>query len=201
MRTFLTIALISFALTGCNKKESPKTIENLKAAITAETIASAKYAAFAKKANEEGMLIIANLFDAASKAEAIHAFNNTTVLKESGNHMEAIKPTFEVKTTTENLQAAFDEGSKELTTMYPTALENAKKEKLEKIEKSLTWVVNAKKNQVEFYKKAVTAFQTNSFNVPVGYAVCPTCGNIYNASNVDTSCAICGAGSERFITN
>ena len=43
-----------------------KTIENLKAAITGESTASATYAAYAAKAAQEGQPLIQNLFEAAS---------------------------------------------------------------------------------------------------------------------------------------
>jgi rubrerythrin len=74
MKNILFIALISLiAFTGCNKPNPVKTIEDLKAGIKGETTASAKYAAFAQKASEEGNANIAKLFAAASKAESIHA--------------------------------------------------------------------------------------------------------------------------------
>ncbi len=48
-----------------------KTIENLKAAITGESTASATYAAYAAKAAQEGQPLIQKLFEAASKADFI----------------------------------------------------------------------------------------------------------------------------------
>ena len=48
------------------------TLDNLKAAIGGETGASAKYAAFAKAAKEQGYDQIARLFEATSAAEQIH---------------------------------------------------------------------------------------------------------------------------------
>ena len=53
-----------------------KTIENLKAAITGESTASATYAAYAAKAAQEGQPLIQKLFEAASKAESVHAANH-----------------------------------------------------------------------------------------------------------------------------
>jgi rubrerythrin len=72
MKNILFFAFICvIALTGCNQPKPVKTIENLKAGIKGETTASAKYAAFAQKAREEGNDTIAKLFDAASKSESI----------------------------------------------------------------------------------------------------------------------------------
>lgn len=58
-----------------------KTIENLKAAITGESTASATYAAYAAKAAQEGQPLIQKLFEAASKAESVHAANHNKVLE------------------------------------------------------------------------------------------------------------------------
>ena len=61
---------------------SDKTVKDLQAAFTGESTASAKYTAFAKKAREEGNPKVAVLFDAASKAESIHAGNHKAVLQQ-----------------------------------------------------------------------------------------------------------------------
>ena len=127
MKNILLLAfMVLLALTGCNKVNPVKTTENLKAGIKGETTASAKYAAFAQKAREEGYDTIAKLFDAASKAESIHAANHAKVLEALGEKMDEFKPEFEVKTTAENLQAAIDGETYEVTTMYPQFLTDAK---------------------------------------------------------------------------
>jgi Rubrerythrin. len=68
MKKFLFFAAMGIiALAGCTGPKPVKTIENLKAGIKGETTASAKYAAFAQKAKEEGNDTIAKLFEVASK--------------------------------------------------------------------------------------------------------------------------------------
>ncbi len=57
---------------GFGTCEVGTTLDNLKAAIGGETGASAKYAAFAKAAKEQGYDQIARLFEATSAAEQIH---------------------------------------------------------------------------------------------------------------------------------
>src|SRR5665648_1095367 len=112
MKTINLILLLAItslmAFTGCNQTKPVKTIKNLKEGIIGETTASKKYEAFALKAREEGYDTIAKLFDAASKAEAIHASNHKKVLEGLGETMEDFTPEFDVKTTAENLQAAID---------------------------------------------------------------------------------------------
>jgi rubrerythrin len=188
------------AMNACNEPKPIKTIENLKAGIKGETTASVKYLAFAQKAREEGNDTIAKLFDAASKAEGIHAANHKKVLEELGEKLEDFKPEFEVKTTAENLQAAIEGETYEMTTMYPQFLTDAKNEKEEKAEKSYTWAADTEKKHAEFYKKTLEALNTKSENsLPFEYEVCPVCGNTYDKAKMDDKCAFCQTPKEKFI--
>jgi rubrerythrin len=195
---FALAALIAF--TGCMQQKPVKTIENLKAGIKGETTASAKYAAFGQKAREEGFNNIAKLFDAASKAESIHAGNHAKVLESLGEKMEAFTPEFEVKTTAENLQAAIDGESYEVSTMYPQFLADASSEKVEKATQSFNWAFDTEQKHKEFYIKALNGLKANVENtLPAGYAVCPVCGNTYSADMIDENCDFCGTSKEKFI--
>ena len=196
---FFAIA-IAIALVGCNNAKPVKTIENLKAGIKGETTASAKYAAFAQKAREEGNDTIAKLFDAASKAEEIHAKNHAKVLAELGDSLAPFTPEFEVKTTAENLQAAIDGEAYEANTMYPQFIADAKTEKVEKAEKSFNWANETEKKHNAFYIKALEALKANAENtLPYEYAVCPVCGNTYDKNAMDNKCAFCQTDKEKFI--
>jgi rubrerythrin len=198
--TLFFIVVCLMALTSCKSPKPAKTIENLKAGITGETTASAKYAAFALKATEEGLDTIAKLFDAASKAESIHAANHTKVLEELGEKMDPFTPQFEVKTTGENLQAAIEGESYEVETMYMQFLADAAAEKVEKATKSFTWASDTEKKHLQFYKNALEALNAGKENtLPFVYAVCPVCGNTYDMANVDEKCAFCQTSREKFI--
>jgi rubrerythrin len=201
MRNIFLFAFIGLlAFTGCKQATPVKTIENLKAGIKGETTASAKYAAFAQKAREEGNDTIAKLFDAASKSESIHAANHAKVLEELGGKMEAFTPEFEVKTTAENLQAAIDGESYEVATMYPQFLADAKTEKVEKAVQSYTWAMDTEKKHQLFYTKALDALKLASEKtLSFDYAVCPVCGNTYELAMMEEKCAFCQTGKEKFI--
>ncbi|HEX7583856.1 MAG TPA: ferritin family protein [Prolixibacteraceae bacterium] len=194
---FAFIGLIAF--TGCQQVKPAKTIENLKAGIKGETTASAKYAAFAQKATDEGNVNVAKLFLAASKAESIHAANHRKVLDGLGEKMEDFTPAFEVKTTAENLQAAIDGETYEVTTMYPQFLADAKAEKVEKATKSFTWAFDTEKKHEQFYTKALQALTANAQNtLPMEYAVCPVCGNTYDKATIVEKCAFCQTSKDKF---
>lgn len=201
MKTILLFALAGvIALSGCSQAKPVKTIENLKAGIKGETTASAKYAAFAQKAREEGKMNVAKLFEAASKAESIHAANHRKVLEELGEKMEDFTPQFEVKSTAENLQAAIDGETYEVNTMYPQFLNDAKAEKVEKAEKSFTWAFDTEKKHQQFYTKDLASLRANAEPaMTMEYAVCPTCGNTYTKATLDPKCAFCQTDKEKFI--
>jgi rubrerythrin len=201
MKKILFFALIAFfAFMGCKQIKPVKTIENLKAGIKGETTASTKYEAFAQRAREEGNDTIAKLFDAASKSESIHASNHLKVLEELGEKMDEFKPEFEVKTTAENLQAAIDGETYEVTIMYPQFLTDAETEKVENATKSFSWASDTEKKHQQFYTNALQALNTKAeHTLPFGYAVCPVCGNTYDKANMDTNCEFCLTPSEKFI--
>ncbi len=194
---FAVIGLIAF--TGCQQVKPVKTIENLKAGIKGETTASAKYAAFAQKATEEGNANVAKLFKAASKAESIHAANHRKVLEGLGEKMEDFTPEFAVKTTAENLQAAIEGETYESTTMYPQFLADAKAENVEKATKSFNWALDTEKKHQQFYTKSLQALNSMAENtLPVEYLVCPVCGNTYDKGTMEKKCAFCQTGEEKF---
>lgn len=195
---FAFAAMIAF--TGCNQAKPVKTIENLKAGIKGETTASAKYTAFAQKAREEGNDTIAKLFEAASKAESIHAANHRKVLESLGEIMADFKPEFEVKTTAENLRSAIEGESYESTTMYPQFLEDAKAEKVQKAVKSFNWAFDTEKKHQKFYQLALEALNANAeYKLAFEFAICPVCGNTYEKNATDNKCAFCQTEKEKFV--
>ena len=192
------LSIILFA--SCQNTSKDKTIANLKEGIKGETTASAKYAAFATKAYEEGYDTIAKLFEAASKSESIHAANHKKVLDSLGVQME-FTPEFTVSTTAENLKTAIKGESYETDTMYVKFINDAKAEKVNDADKSFTWAIDTEKKHLDFYKKALAALEANNeSSLPASYAVCPVCGNTYDAANIDEKCAFCQAPKDNFFT-
>jgi rubrerythrin len=182
------------------KSQSVKTLENLKAGIKGETTASAKYAAFAQKAREEGFNNIAKLFEAASKSESIHASNHRKVLEEMNGKMEDFKPEFQVKSTAENLQAAIDGETYEIQEMYPAFIKDAREEKVPKALKSYNWANDTEKKHAEFYIAALKALQSgNEKTVASKYAICPMCGNTYEGDKIEAKCSFCQTDKGQYI--
>lgn len=195
---FTLVYLIAFA--GCTSKRE-KTIQNIKQGIETETTASVKYAAFGQKAWVEGLDTIAKLFEAASKAEAIHASNHAAVLKTFHTEMEEFTPNFNVKSTAENLQESIDGETYEVNTMYPMFLSDAKSKRIKKATiQSLTWALETEKKHVAMFKKALEALKTNTeYNLPFEYNICPVCGNTFDVAMLHDTCELCGASKDLFL--
>ncbi len=197
--TTLLVAVASWVM-AADKPAEANTIDNLKAAFTGESTASAKYAAYGKKAREEGYNQIAALFEAASKSESFHAGNHKAVLEQLGDKAPVVEPKFEVRSTAENLEDAFKGESYEVATMYPDFLKQAAKENTTLALISFNYAYKTEMNHKELYGKAIEALKTGAEkSLPSKYLVCSTCGNTYG----DTSparCGICMTSQDRFLT-
>jgi rubrerythrin len=201
--TFLLVFACAFGLiiSSCSSPKPAKTIENLKAAITGESTASAKYAAFAAKAREEGYDTIAKMFDATSKAESIHAANHLAVLNKLGVEFTVQLEKFDVLTTKENLQAAINGESYEFSTMYPGFISTAKEEKVEGAVTSFNYANDTEKKHKDFYQKALDVISTSTkeTGLPFAWAVCPKCGNTFAEGSIDTNCSFCMTPMDKFL--
>lgn len=193
----ICLSLAVTAFSGCKKKDA--TVENLKNAITGETTASKKYAAYAQKAKEEKFDKVARLFEAASKAEAAHAKKHTGVLEKMGAKMGAMDIKVTVKSTKENLDDALKGETHEIESMYPDYIKMAKEEGKDDAASTFEWAFQVEKMHQAFYKAAIDALAKNDLkNLPDTYAVCPICGNTV-AGKAPNLCPICGAAQADFI--
>ncbi|MBK7337750.1 MAG: rubrerythrin [Saprospirales bacterium] len=152
-------------------------LENLTEAFKGETTATAKYAAFAEKAQDEGYPKIALLFKAASKSESFHANNHKAVLEEMGASIPDVKPEFTVKSTLENLNDALSGETYEVNTMYPGFLTNAKAADAQMALITLNYAYKTEQKHMGLYKKAIAALESDRVStLPDQYYICPTCG-------------------------
>lgn len=181
-------------------KGPAKTVENIKAAIKGETTASAKYAAYAEKAKKDGYSKVALLFEAASKAESIHATNHRAVLEQLGVKMEDFKPEYSVKSTKENLADAIKGESYEVATMYPGFLKTAQKENVNLALISFNYAFQTEKKHKALYENALNQLNAGKENsLASKYMVCTTCGNTYDGE-APARCGISMTPKERFVS-
>ncbi len=193
------VSLILFAGTY-SFAGNEKSIANLKEAFKGESTASAKYAAFALQAKKENLNQIATMFEATSKAEAIHAANHKSVLEKLGQTVEPIKPEFAVKTTKENLEDAIKGETYEINTMYPGFIATSKAEAVSGASKSFGWAMDTEKKHQAIYNNALDALKNNKVtSLPNVYWVCPKCGNTYDVTKPEASCSFCSTSSSKYL--
>ncbi len=173
--------------------------QNLQEAFKGETTASAKYAAYSKKAEAEGYHAIAILFKAASASEKIHANNHKAVLEDAGQTVPQITPQFTVNSTRENLNDAIQGETYEITTMYPQFIRIANGLGDQFALASLNYAYKVEQKHKPLYEKALAALDANTANtLPEVYYICPTCGNTYEMT-APKRCGISMTGSDKFI--
>ena len=157
-----------------------KNLVNMQTAYKGEVTATAKYAAYAKKAAGEGFPQIALLYRAISAAETIHADNHKAVLTESGASAPVITPEYTVKSTRESLQDDIKGEAYEAATMYPDFLKTAADAGNDLAVISLTYAQKTEKRHEGMYQRALEALDKHTLPMlPTAYFICPTCGNTY----------------------
>lgn len=195
--SYLLLAVATAMIVACTPSHD-KTVANLKAAINGESTASAKYAAFAEQAGKDSLFAIQALFNATSKAEAIHIANHQAVLVTLGvTDYVGTVDSFEVKSTAENLQAAIDGETYEFTTMYPNFIKDAETEKVQGALVSFNYAQDAEKGHAKIYADALTSIGNPTALASI-YFVCPKCGNTY-ANTPSEVCELCQTSATDFI--
>ena len=158
------------------------TLDNLKEAFAGESQANQKYRAFAKKAEQDGLLNIARLFRTTAEAERIHA----------EGHLKSLDG---VGSTAENLQAAIDGETYEFTTMYPPMLAQAEADD-HKAKRMFGYAVQAEAVHARLYKMALEAAKAGK-DLDVEFYLCPVCGYIEIGKPTEP-CPICKTKPEKF---
>jgi len=184
--------------------ENETTINNLLAAYEGESNASAKYNAFATRADAEGYHGAASLFRAASRAEAIHAANHARVIVQLGGEAKCTLHAAEVMGTLENLKAACEGELYEVNTMYPGFIEEAKASGNTAAVRTMHGAMEAEKTHARLYAEAIALVEAGKKDSWVGAArefyVCPVCGYTSETPEEHERCPICNVPWERFET-
>ena len=196
----ILLSIIVVPAMSAQKADKKKVIEDLKAAFTGETTASAKYAAYAEKARMEGFGKIALLFEAASKAENIHAGNHQAALEQLGVSAPAVEPKYEVRSTKENLQDAIKGETYESETMYPNFIRDGNEARVTIALITFNYAHKTEMKHKALYEEALKALEADNIdNLASKYQVCTTCGNTYQNEG-PARCGICMTSNDRFIT-
>ncbi len=197
----LLIALSIIRLNALSQYAPVGIIEDLKTAYNGESTATAKYAEFSEAARKEGYLNIALMFEATSKAEAIHAKNHQAVLEKLGVKLAGpVIEVFRIGTTDENLDDGIKGETREHETLYPPMIKAAEKAGIFDAVTTFRYAKDTEKRHRVFYEQAQKAiYADDEKSLPSVWHVCPTCGNTYSPSDLPVSCEFCGTLRPRFI--
>lgn len=185
----------NFNVVSGSTTEVGTTLDNLKAAVTGETGASAKYAAFAEAAEAAGYTQIARLFRATSEAEQIHiAMEYKLVQAEDPEWQKPVADAPVVEACDLNLIAAANGEIYETSDMYPAFIKKAQEEGNTKAVTVFTRAKLAESVHAERYMEAYNNIDAADDDA---YFLCPVCGYIEKGDDFE-SCPICGAKKAAF---
>ncbi|HIT45211.1 MAG TPA: rubrerythrin family protein [Candidatus Aphodovivens excrementavium] len=185
----------NFNVVSGSTTEVGTTLDNLKAAVTGETGASAKYAAFAEAADKAGYTQIARLFRATSEAEQIHiAMEYKLVQAEDPEWQKPVADAPVVEACDLNLIAAANGEIYETSDMYPAFIKKAQEEGNAKAVQVFTRAKLAESVHAERYMEAYNNIDAADDDA---YFLCPVCGYIEKGDDFEI-CPICGAKKAAF---
>lgn len=185
----------NFNIVADAQTEVGTSLDNLKAAVTGETGASAKYAACAELAEQKGYEQLARLWRATSAAEQIHIAMEYKLVQEADP--EWPKPVADAVAGTELdldlISSAYGE-MYETSDMYPSFIKKAQEEGNTKAEFVFTRAKLAEAYHAERYLNAY-----NNIDNPDNerYSLCPICGYIHKGEDFD-KCPICFTAKDKF---
>lgn len=190
-------ALCAASVLSAAEATGKTTLDNLQAAFNGESNASAKYTAFAAKADEEGYKSVAALFRAAAMAEGIHAKKHAAVITKMGAVPKAEVGKPDVKSTKENLEAAFGGESYEKDTMYPEFIKVAEAEKKPQAVRTFKGAMAAEVEHAKMYKQALAELDAWKA-AGKEFMVCTVCGyTSFNDPKLQ-KCPVCSMPREKF---
>ena len=171
------------------------TLENLKAAVNGETGASAKYAACAVAAKEQGFNQISRLFEATSAAEQIHIGLEMGVINQiEPDYERPAAPEAEGIQTDLNLIAGALGEIYETSDMYPSFIQKAIEEDEPKAVFAFTRAKLAESVHAELYMDAYNNIDAEDDQT---YYLCPICGYIHKGDDFE-KCPICFTAADKF---
>ena len=177
--------------------ENEATLHNLQAAYEGESNAHTKYAAFAVKADGEGLHGAASLFRAAARAEQIHADYHARVIRKFGGEPAAEIHPVKVRSTLENLNEARMGERYEIDSMYPEFIREAKSHNNSAAVRSFECALEAEKTHARLFSEAIAVLESGWLIAARNFYVCAVCGYTSEAPEAER-CPNCNLPWEKF---
>ena len=167
-----------------------KTEENLKAAFAGESQARNKYTYFAKVARNEGLHLIAEIFEETAMNEMQHAKDEFKLLNGIGD-------------TVTNLKAAIDGEDYETVQMYPTFVKEAEEEGNSEAARLFEQIGKVEAQHRDRYKKLLERLENGTLykrDEPIRWK-CSKCGYIIEGTEPPPKCPACQHPKEYFVSD
>lgn len=162
------------------------TERSLREAFAGESQAHMKYLIFGDQAEKEGRIDLARLFRAISYAEQVHATN----------HFKALG---DLKSTSENLQSAWNGENFEVEEMYPAYNAIATLQQENGGIRSIGFALAAEKIHRSMYADAKERIDKGEQVKIDKISICPVCGYTV-IGEAPEKCPVCGAPKSSFHT-
>ena len=173
-----------------------KLLDDLMVAFNGESIAQARYVAFAKKADQEGYAGVASLFRVAARGEEIHAKAHAELIRKLGGTPVADVKLQPIKSTAENLKSAIEGESYERDKMYPEFISDAMAAGSKDAIKDFKAVVAVEAEHAKLFAQAASSLP--SWKTARKYFLCQTCGLCVVVIDF-AKCPICFTETDDFV--
>lgn len=171
-----------------------QTEKNLLKAFAGESQAKARYDLFAKKAEKEGYVQIANIFYETAENERVHAKKFFGFLEGGMVEITAAYPAGKVGTTLENLKAAAEGENEEYTELYPEFAKIAEEEGFKEVAVAFKMISAVELNHEKRYLALAENIEKERvFNRETKMEwKCIKCGHIHTGNKAPEQCPTCG---------
>lgn len=177
-------------------------IDNLSMSTSVIFNRKVRYEAFALRAREEGLVNVANMFDALACSEAIQLTNQRQVLSHYGvTDTTIILENYTVGLTLENLNATIALEENEYAILYPKFNATALKEGAQDLETQFyNLAASARKHTSILRNTARVLAEPDGDSLVVrSWSICPTCGFVYVTAYLVDKCDYCHCKGSDFL--
>lgn len=195
-RTWATAILVALASSAPIARAAPA-VPDLPAAYQLEMNDNARYLAYARQADVEGLREVGSLFRAVARAEAIHAQIHANLIRKTGTLAAPALQPVSVGTTEQNLQAAIENENLELHRSYPALVHRAKQAGMPRTAETIHRIQNAEGKHEVLFTQAQSTLRIGKHSGERFYYVCPDCGYVTEEITFD-KCPVCFGSEERF---
>ena len=172
-------------------------LPDCEAAYQQEVNDQARYLAYARQADVEGLGEAGSLFRAVARAEGIHAQIHAKLIRRKLPAAAAALQPVSVGITEQNLEAAIENENREMHRTYPALVHRAKQAGLERTAEIIQRIQNAEGQHEILFTQAQSTLRTGKHSGQRFFYVCPECGYVTEEITFD-KCPDCFGEEDRF---